>query len=106
MTAKAKARKLNTAELFYITEKSGSDSAEDIAEALGVPINLVIENTPTKKKEPTKFNQLIKKTTKTGKKSGVVVMTEQASSYADDTRGARKVRPHTNTFIHKPLGDE
>lgn len=106
MPVKTKVRKLTTAELFYITEKSGSDSAETIAEALGVPLNLVVENTPTKKKEPTKFNQLVKKTTKTGKKSGVVVMTEQASSYADDTRGARKARPHTNTFIHQPLGDE
>lgn len=106
MTAKAKARKLNTAELFYITEKSSSDSAEDIAEAIGVPLNLVVENTPTKKKESTKFNQLVGKASKTGKKSGIVVMTESASSYADETRGLRKPRPNANTFIHKPLGDE
>lgn len=103
---KAKVRKLTTAELFYITEKSESDSAETIAEALDVPLNLVVENTPTKKKESTQFSKLIGKTTKAGKKSGVVIMNEQASSYSDATRGSRKVRPDAKSYIHKPLGDE
>lgn len=103
------------AELFYITEKSKTQAAYDIAQTLKCTIEEVQQHMPTQAalviQSDSMMKNLMAGQSKNGSRTGIRVMTPQASEFADATRGNRVpsqdgtlVQGRHVDCIHKPLG--
>ena len=104
------------AELFYITEKSKTHAAYDIAQTLKCTIDEVRQHMPTQAEttqaEPSSsmMKNLMAGQSRSGTRTGMRVMTSQASEFADATRDTRISQSKTIiqgrevNCIHKPLG--
>ncbi len=95
---------LSVAELHYITSLAGKTSPEEIAEALGRSVAEIQVHIPAR--QNSRMLALMGRQTKRGVENrGITVMTPDASSLSDDTRGSRvKVSGRYVDCIHKPLG--
>lgn len=116
--AVARVKVFTEAELFYITEKAKSQSAQEIADTLKCSVEDVQPHIPENpiagaskpEHEKTPMHNLMGGVSKSGKRGGMSVMTPPASQYADATQQSR-INPSSTVVqgrnvdcIHRPLG--
>lgn len=96
-------RVLTEAELFYIKEKANTQTAEEIATAIQVPVEVVKPYLPETK--PSRTRALFENRTR-NKRKGVNIMTEAASQMGDETAAAARAAAKKKSQMHifKPYG--
>lgn len=89
-------RELSVAESLYIRDNLTTKTAQQMAEALQIPVELVIVNLPQRQRS--KMQELMG----SKPKYGVKVMTQAASEWSEAV--AKKINPKDAPHIFKPYG--
>ncbi len=89
-------RELSLAESLYVRDNLVTKTAQQIADALEIPVELVIANLPQRQRS--KMQELMG----TKPKYGVKVMTQAASEWSEAV--AKKANPKDAPHIFKPYG--